>query len=1168
MPASAWSLFANPGSLRCACLRSVCRRHSPPQQGFRPRRPSAPTLRPTKNPCVVGIRWPSSRSSHVRPGCQGEPANGVWCMSEDDPFRTSPDVPVPVIGELDAAGFEAAEEIGRGGFGVVYRCAQADLDRTVAVKVVTAELDADNRARFFREQRAMGRLTSHPNIATMLQTGTTESGRPYLVMPYYSAGSLGARIRSQGPLPLDAMLLIGVKLAGALESAHRLGVLHRDVKPGNILFTEYGEPALTDFGIARIAGDFQTETGTLTGSPAFTAPEVLEGQAPTPAADVYGLGATLFCALTGHAAFERRSGENVVTQFLRLTTQTAPDLRGHGFDEDVSAVVAAAMNPDPARRPSPTSLGEALQRIQRRRGFTVGDMALGAQPDHDSAHGQDTSAASTPPPDRVHGTGSLPLELTSFVDRRAELAEGKNVLASARLLTLTGIGGVGKTRLALRVASSVRKEFADGVWLVELADVSDPSLLVEVVAAAMGLRDDRMRPLSEVLVEFLCARELLLVLDNCEHLVAAIAELVESWLRVCPTLRILATSREPLNVDGEAVLRVPPLTVPDPEREPSRRKLPRYDAVTLFADRASAAVPGFQLTEDNTADVARICARLDGLPLAIELAAARMRALSPQQILQRLDDRYTLLNRASRTTPTRQQTLQLCIDWSYHLCTPAEQQLWARLSVFDGGFEIDAAELICDAAPTSHDILDILASLVDKSILVRDESNGVVRFRMLGTVRDYGRQKLRASGEELRLRREHRDWYQRLVLDAEAEWISERQPYWITRIEREQPNLREALEFTSAEDTGHAAEAGLQIVAALLMFWIFRGLYGEGRHWVDRVLHHPAAQSAHDRLKAVHAGSILAALQGDLVAAGAHADEARTLATPDAAPFDDALVCFADGLLAMDRGQLDSASADLEHAIEASDSNPRRYPHVSALSALGWVHVVAGRTERAMERYSQLLTITEACGESFHRANALWGMGVAHWQLGQRPEAIEALQQALRVNRHIRNAAVAAVSIEALAWVVDADGDAERATTLMGAADELGRRVGSLTGIAPDLRRRHDECVRRTRAALGARRFDTAFRRGRAMRMDEAVAYALGELLPDAARRSGSSAALTTREQQVAHLVAQGLTNRQIATKLVISQRTAQGHVEHILTKLGFTSRAQIAAWIAEQQAE
>ncbi|MFE3060970.1 serine/threonine-protein kinase, partial [Nocardia sp. NPDC059236] len=267
-------------------------------------------------------------------------------MVEDDSFITHRDTALPLAMELSSVGFEDAEEIGRGGFGVVYRCTQSGLDRVVAVKVLTAQPDAEGRARFLQEQRAMGRLTGHPNIVGVLQIGEISAGRPYLVMQYYERGSLDARIRQDGSLPVDEVLRLGVKLAGALEMAHRLGIVHHDVKPANILFTDYGEPALADFGIAHVAGGFRTATGVILGSPAYTAPELLNSARPTPASDVYGLGATLFSALTGHAAFERRSGEQVVAQFLRITTEPLPDLREGGIPDDVRAVVEAAMSRD------------------------------------------------------------------------------------------------------------------------------------------------------------------------------------------------------------------------------------------------------------------------------------------------------------------------------------------------------------------------------------------------------------------------------------------------------------------------------------------------------------------------------------------------------------------------------------------------------------------------------------------------------------------------------------------------------------------------------------------------------------------------------------------------------------------------------------------------------
>ncbi|WP_330249278.1 protein kinase [Nocardia sp. NBC_00565] len=1087
-------------------------------------------------------------------------------MADTDPLQTQRDVSTPVVTELGVAGFEDAVEIGRGGFGVVYRCTQVALDRIVAVKVLTTELDEENRARFLREQRAMGRLTGHPNIVTVLQAGTTASGRPYLVMPYHPLDSLDTRIREQGPLPVEAVLWLGVKIAGALESAHRLGIVHRDVKPGNILLTDYGEPLLTDFGIARVTGGFQTAAGTLTGSPAFTAPEVLEGEVPTAAADVYGLGATLFCALTGHAAFERRSGENVVTQFLRITTQPVPDLRDSGIAEDVSTVVASAMSRDPRERRSAAELGQAIRQVQRRLGFAVDEMALQAEPVPEHQDRTPPPRGWRPPSARVvvrGGGGALPLELTSFVDRRTEVSEVKNLLASSRLVTLTGIGGVGKTRLGLRVAATMRG-LADRVWFVELADVSDPTLLVDVVAATLGLRDESARPLQDALVEFLSARESLLVLDNCEQLVAAVAELVETWLRACPGLRILVTSREPLNIAGEAVLRVSPLTVPDPDREPSMRGLPKYDAVTLFADRAAAVVPGFELSPDNKADVARICARLDGLPLAIELAAARIRMLSPEQILQRLTDRYALLTRSSRDTPTRQQTLRWCIDWSHDLCTPAEQRLWARLSVFAGSFELDAAEQICGPGLSPESPLDVLSSLVDKSILIRDESNDVVRFRLLETIRDYGRQKLHEAGEYADLRRRHRDWYQQLALDAEATWISDRQPYWIARLEREQPNLRDALEYCLSEDTEEAAEAGLRTATALFMYWTFRGLYGEGRRWIDRALAHPRAHSIPERIKAIQVGSAMAATQGDLHSATALLAQGRVLADQAPTPMSKALIAAAEGALAVFSGEFADAASCLDRAVEVLKSNREGWLHIGALTLLGMAHQLGGDQTKAIEYHQQVLSITEARGESLYRSIALCDMGITTWQQGERHRAIELLKKALRVNRQVHSPVVTALSFEALAWTADT-ADAERKAVLMGAAEELWRSTGSGAGILPDRLRYHDECVRMARSRLGARGFDAAFRQGRAMGVDAAVAYALEEQLTDTTLAPGPSAALTKRESQVADLIAQGLTNKQIAAKLVISPRTAQGHVEHILTKLGFTSRTQIAAWIAER---
>ncbi|PBC36015.1 protein kinase [Rhodococcus sp. ACPA4] len=1080
-------------------------------------------------------------------------------MGEGDSLGTQR-YPLSLAAELGGVGFDAAVEIGRGGFGVVYRCTQADLDRTVAVKVLTVDLGVENRSRFFREQQAMGRLTGHPNIVSILQVGATGSGRPYIVMPYHPQDSLDAQIRRDGPLPLTQALRLGVKIAGALESAHTLGIVHRDIKPANILLTDYGEPELADFGIAHITGGFETATGVVTGSPAYTAPEVLAGDPPTPVADIYGLGAVLFSALTGHAAFERRSGEQVVAQFLRITKQEVPDLREQGIPNDVSDAVCRAMSRTPGKRPATAAeFGEELRQLQRHYDFPVDEMPLRAEPvtagrgRRPSPEGRVRHSGAFSP----RTTGELPLELTSFVGRRRELTEAKRLLASGPLVTLTGVGGVGKTRLAMRLAAGVQREYADGARLVEFGELRDESLLVETVAGVLGLRNQSARPVREILIEFLEPRELLLVLDNCEHLVDATAELAATLVRVCPSLRILATSREPLGIGGEAVLRVPSLGVPELERKSSLRELPKYDAVSLFAERAAAAVPGFVLTEENAETVGEICRRLDGLPLPIELAAARLRAMSLEQILERLTDRYTLLTRGSRGAPSRQHTLRLCIDWSFELCTASEQLVWARLAVFAGSFELDAAELVCSADLDLGELLDTLTSLVDKSILIREEYGSVVRFRMFETLREYGYEKLEQSDGALQLRRRHRDWYERLALEEEAEWISVRQLDWIARLKREQSNLREALEFSVADDPA----AGLRTATALYVFWASQGLYSEGRRWFDQLLARQSGPLTLAWVKGLYCASVMASVQGDLPAGTTLLEEARAIAAQTSDSEMRAFVDCADGMLALYRGDLERACTHLETALPAFSTD--RTLEVGVLYPLGLAYGLSGQTDRAIDCHERVLSITQHHGEKMYRSFSLWALGIAVWRADDTNRAVRLLEQSLELARQVHNPRVAAACCEAMAWIVCAQRNAQRAAVLMGIAEGLALSTGCTVIIHPDLLVYHQECNEKAQQILGEQAFATAYRKGHGFGFDAAISYALNEKPSEASRSDiDDSTRLTKRERQVADLIAQGLTNQAIADRLVISPRTAQGHVEHILTKLGFTSRVQVAAWV------
>ncbi|AWK72597.1 LuxR family transcriptional regulator [Rhodococcus oxybenzonivorans] len=757
--------------------------------------------------------------------------------------------------------------------------------------------------------------------------------------------------------------------------------------------------------------------------------------------------------------------------------------------------------------------------------------------------------------------GNLPHELTSFVGRRREIAEARGLLATSRLVTLTGIGGVGKTRLALRVALDSSRAFEDGVWLVELGELEEDALVVGAVVAALKLREQQSEAPEVVLREFLEPRCALLVLDNCEHLVDAVAGLTEFLLRSCPELRILATSREPLGIPGEATVRVPPLTLPHSGHPASVKALAQYESVALFAERAAAAVPGFHLTEDNRVAVVQICQQLDGLPLAIELAAVRLRVMSVEQILQRLTDRYQLLTTGCRGAPARQQTLLWCIDWSHELCTPQERELWGRLAVFAGGFELDAVEKICSGSLRPAEVVDVVASLIDKSILIREEARGAVRYRLLETLREYGREKLQETSEFASLLRRHRNFYEQLAVQARSEWVSARQVRWIQRLDAEQPNLRAALHFclTSPKE----AAAGLRMAAALYPFWRSRGLLREGRRWVDQLLAVRGAGSAEERIRALYVAVMLSELNSEVEASSAAIEEAHTLAQGVADPISHALIAHAEGGRAMFGGHLDAARANYEAALAVFRTDDNLLHLIWGLLGLA---LATGSTDpdRSAQCQSEILALTEAHGESVYRSWSLWAAGMSAWQHRDFEGAEGLLKQGLQLAGMVDDRISAAGCLEVLGWIAVGRGDSHHAAELMGAAHALAHAVGNPNTVYPNQRIHHLDCAEQARRDIGDRAFEAAFHQGMNTCLEEAAAAVLGTKQRTNPNTDQSQTALTRREWQVAELVADGLTNKAIAATLVISQRTAQGHVEHILAKLGFTSRTQIAAWVVE----
>jgi non-specific serine/threonine protein kinase len=776
--------------------------------------------------------------------------------------------------------------------------------------------------------------------------------------------------------------------------------------------------------------------------------------------------------------------------------------------------------------------------------------------------------------------GNLPAEVTSFVGRRHETAAVRRMLVSSRLVTLTGAGGVGKTRLALRVGLETRRAFPDGVWLVELAELRDPDLVAVTVAEALGVREESVSPDAPGLATFLAGRHALLILDNCEHLVGACADLAETLLRACPALRVLVTSRQALRLAGEATLTVQPLSVPDVDVDCTPADLTRYESAGLLVERATAVLPGFTVTDANCATVTALCQALEGMPLAIELAVARLRVLTLDQILERLTDRYRLLTTGARNAPARQQTLRALIDWSWDLCSEPERVLWSRLSVFSGGLELDAAEQVCaDATLPPDSILDLVASLVDKSVISRAGDGPRARYRMLEVVREYGAARLADAGEQLVLSRRHCAWFADLARYGDTHWASPHQAAVMRRLRHEQPNLRVALEFAV---TAGPPEMALRFAADLQNLWFVRGLFSEGRHWLERALAMPSPRPHWTRVRALRVAAWIACVQADRARSEALLTDARTLNDTLPPSPESAFLPLVEGNVAMFGGDHARALPLFERALT-------QFRALGSLSGEMWTLAVLGLArglsdDEPARGYPDLLAsldLAAASGEVWWRSFALWALSVLRWRDGDLAGAAEAARESLGVAKLVEDEQFSVgLSLEALGWVAGSEHRDQRAAQLLGAADRVWRAMHASLGSFRRLRDFHQESEAQLRDRLGDRAFEAAFRRGAELGTAQAATLALDQpnhpaeaVIPAPRAEAPASAdarladvGLTRREREVVALIAEGMSNREIAARLVIAQRTAEGHVENILSKLGFSSRAQVARWLVTQQ--
>ena len=685
---------------------------------------------------------------------------------------------------------------------------------------------------------------------------------------------------------------------------------------------------------------------------------------------------------------------------------------------------------------------------------------------------------------------NLPVQLTSFVGREREKAEVKRLLSTTRFLTLTGSGGAGKTRLALQVAAEVLRDFPDGVWLVELAALSDPSLVPKAVASALDVPEQPGQGLTETLVGFLRGKSVLIILDNCEHLVAACADLTTALLRACPNLRILATSRETLGVTGETTWRVPSLSVPDPQRLPPLDRFTEYEAVRLFIDRAVASAPQFAVTSGNAPAVAQVCHRLDGIPLAIELAAARVKVMAVEQIAARLDDRFRLLTGGSRTALPRQQTLRAGMDWSYDLLGPRERAVLRRLSVFAGGWTLEAAESVCGGAGVEvTSILDVLTSLVDKSLVVAETQQGEARYRFLETIRQYAHDRLVEAGEEADVRAHHRNWYLALAEQAEPEVRGPAQVMWLGRLERDHDNLRAALQWSLESDP----KDGLRLAGALWWFWYVRGHFVEGRRWLETLLNSTSDAPDYLRALALHSNGYLAFQgQSDYAAGRLLCGESLTMWRKVGDKHGIALALNSLGLLASEDGDQATAYALLEESLTVRRELGDRGAVGVSLMNLGLVARRRGDLAAARTLYEESLAMFRELQHAHRIAMVLHNLGlVAHLQ-GDQVLHRSLSAECLTIRRALDDKPGIAWSLDSFSAIARAQGQARRAARLLGAADALREAIGHT--LSPAYLASHAPGVTRVRSELGDEVFGVAWAEGRAMTLEQAIEYALAEV--------------------------------------------------------------------------
>jgi len=992
-------------------------------------------------------------------------------------------LPEPLSSALEGR-YRIERELGRGGMAVVYLAEDLKHRRKVAVKILAPDVaDSIGLERFLREIGIAARLT-HPHILPLHDSGAAD-GHLYYVTPFIEGESLRAHLEREKRLPLEEALRLAREIASALGHAHHHGLVHRDIKPENILLAE-GIALVADFGIARALGEGDsadgsgdaatraatravTTAGAVLGTPRYMSPEQAAGGGVDARADLYALACVLYEMLAGEPPFVAPTAEATLRMHLGVEPRPVTDLRP-SVPGSIGAVIARGLAKLPADRYATAArFAEALL------------AAEGAPASPAAPAGAAGAAAAVP--------NNLPPQRTRFIGRERELAEGARLLAETRLLTLTGIGGCGKTRLAIQLGGSVLDRHPDGVWFVDLAPLSEGQRVPEAVAASLGVREEAGKDLAGLLKRHVRGRRALLVLDSCEHLLTPCAEIADALLGAGEELRLLATSREALGVGGERLFALPSLDVPSADAARDPHAVESSESVRLFVDRARNVAGEFALTAGNATAVAEICRRLDGIPLAIELAAARAKILSVDQILARLEDRFRLLTGGSRTALPRHQTLRATIQWSYDQLSPDEQRLFRTLSVFAGGWSLESAARVVGEGADEFEVLDLLARLVDKSLVtVERDPGGDPRYGFLETVRQYGLDCLQRAGEAAAARERHLGEFLSLAERAYPERYR-REERWGAVLEREHDNLRAALQVAQVSDP----ERHLELAGALAWFWQARSHFLEGCRHLSEALAASAPEPARpSRARGLWGAGTTLTWQGDTAAALPRMESALAMWRALGDRGEIALALEGIGWVQLLGGNDETSRATFEECLRLQRDGGDPALINRARVALGQVLVALHEVDRARALAREIIDYAERAGDRRSEHFGWHYLGDCALIEGRCEESLGIYRRSLALAKVIGDRLETSFEIQGVAMSLSGLGEAAQALRLAAAARAEWARLAADIHMRfwDDLQERY---IGRARADLGGEAADRAWEEGWRIPFEDAVAIALGE---------------------------------------------------------------------------